>query len=119
MKILVIDDDVIFAESIGKRLLLEGFEPVYSRSGAEVVSLIRKAEKFDLVLMDLMLPEISGLKLLTIIKRHYPYKIPVIFMSSLNKAEIILSAIENGAADFFIKPFNYEILVNKIRMLER
>jgi DNA-binding response OmpR family regulator len=116
-RVLIIDDDDLMAETLRKRLVMEQYETLYVNNAYDALNLLTKKYNFDLLIIDLMLPRISGLKLLKILNIHYPPMAPIIFISSLNNAEIILNTIEKGAKDFFIKPINYDELVDRIKIL--
>ncbi len=106
MKILVVDDDDFVLETIRKTLSSDGYEVKTASDGVKALELI-ESKHFDLIISDIMMPNMSGLTLLDIINRHYFRKMPVILISSLDKAEIILSALGMGAADFILKPVNF------------
>lgn len=116
-KVLIVDDDEIIVETLSQKLILEGFDIMFVNDAYQALDLIIKNINFDLIIMDLMLPKLSGLKLMTILNRHYPKIVPVIFISSMNKSEIILAAIEKGAKDFLIKPVNFEELMIRINLV--
>jgi DNA-binding response OmpR family regulator len=106
MKILVVDDDDFILETISKTLKADGYDVQTASDGVIALSLIEN-KHFDLIISDIMMPNMSGLTLLDIVNRHYFNKIPLILISSLDKAEIILSALGMGAADFILKPVNF------------
>jgi two-component system, sensor histidine kinase ChiS len=106
MKILVVDDDDFVLATIKKILCADGYDVKTASDGVKALELI-ESRHFDLIISDIMMPNMSGLSLLDIINRHYFSKMPVILISSLDKAEIILSALGMGAADFILKPVNF------------
>jgi two-component system sensor histidine kinase ChiS len=75
-------------------------------------------KKYDLVFSDIMMPGISGLSLLTILRTVHLSKIPVIAMSVLNDQTLINAAFQAGANDFLLKPFNTDDLKKKLKKLE-
>lgn len=115
--VLIVDDDDLMVETLIQRLKNEDFEAIYVNNAYQALDLVIKNTKFDLIIIDLMLPKLSGLKLLKILNIHYPSTVPIIFISSMNNPEIILNTIERGAKDFFTKPINLEELMSKIRLL--
>ena len=115
--ILIIDDDDLIVEALSQRLKKEQFDFISVNNAFKALELVMAKTKIDLIVMDLMLPKLSGLKLLKILNIHYPSKVPVIFISSLNNTEIILSAMEKGAKDFFSKPLNFDDLIARIKFL--
>ena len=114
-KILVIEDDKFLRKVIDRKLLGEGYEVVEAIDGSEGV---RAAEdsKPDLILLDLVLPEISGFGVLTQLKASLATKnIPVIILSNLGEREDVEKGFSLGAADYLIKShFNPGEIVEKI-----
>jgi DNA-binding response OmpR family regulator len=106
MKILVVDDDEFVLETVKRNLKADGFEVFTASDGVKALEFLENKE-VDLVISDIMMPKMSGLTLLDILQKHYFNKMPVILVSSLDKAEIILSALGMGAADFILKPVNF------------
>ncbi len=73
-----------------------------------------KDKNFDLIITDIMMPGISGLDLLNLLKQFYLNKIPVILMSSLHETSLISQSLDLGAFDFIIKPIDFNELYKKI-----
>ncbi|MYL84122.1 response regulator [Desulfovibrio aerotolerans] len=117
-RILVIDDDAAFREMLCEALLSWHFDPVGVGSAEEGVARA-KAEAFDLVLTDVMLPGMDGIEGLSKIKEAVPGS-EVIVMSGYSAREKALEAVKLGAYDFFSKPFSLaEMEVVIRRALER
>jgi len=103
MKVLLIDDDEdlisIFTTAFNK----DGFETVSAITGQEGLDKV-KAEKPDAILLDQVLPDISGNEILKILKRAEETKnIPVILLSNFSQEELVKGAIDEGAADYLFK----------------
>ena len=111
--ILIVDDDIYIGNMLEEVLTKEGYKVSRTYSGTETVMLL-SIEKPDLVLLDLMLPGLSGEEVLSKIKG-----IPVIVISAKvdidNKVELLLS----GAADYITKPFNTKELLARITVALR
>ena len=107
-RILIIDDDVHIGDMLDEVLAKEGYHVLRAYSGTEALLLLSKL-KPDLILLDLMLPGLSGEEILPKIKG-----IPVIVVSAKveidNKVDLLLS----GASDYVIKPFNTKELIARI-----
>ena len=114
MKILVVDDDKLTRETISHSLITDGYEVVTAENGYEALDMVDKW-KFDLIISDIMMPNISGLGLLSLLKQFYFNKIPVIIISSLDKADVILHSIGLGAVDFIKKPINFKELLDRVK----
>jgi len=114
-KILVIEDDKFLRKVIDRKLLGEGYETVEAIDGAEGIR-VAEDSKPDLILLDLVLPEISGFGVLTQLKASLATKnIPVIILSNLGEREDVEKGFSLGAADYLIKShFNPGEIVEKI-----
>lgn len=97
-KILLVEDDPMIAEIYMKKFESSGFEVENAVTGKEVLRYVEK-DKFDLVLLDMVLPEMSGMEVLKEIKKsgNYDKNIKVILFTNLGKADIENEALENGA----------------------
>jgi DNA-binding response OmpR family regulator len=113
MKILIVDDDPMTRESIRHCLNESGQEVITTGNGFEAISIARD-EHPDLIISDIMMPEMSGLSLLCLLKQFYFIPVPVIIISSLDKADIILSSLGLGADDFISKPIDYDKLASRV-----
>jgi len=112
-RILVIDDEEAIRESLQTLLELEDWPVETAATAMEGVSALQDGG-FDLVLLDLMLPDISGLEALKEI-RKFDRSTPVIVLTAYGSVENAVSAIKLGADDFFTKPWNNEKLLLGIR----
>ncbi len=116
-KILVVDDMAINLELIKSVLELEGnFSLVLVSDGK---SAIRKAKTnyFDLILLDIMMPEMDGYEVCNILKSYPATKdIPIIFLTALDGPKDIQKAFRYGAVDYISKPFSREELVSRVNL---
>ncbi|OGZ62862.1 MAG: hypothetical protein A2812_03090 [Candidatus Staskawiczbacteria bacterium RIFCSPHIGHO2_01_FULL_36_16] len=101
IKILIADDNKAIAMALDLKLKHEGFETKVVFNGKEAVDLLEK-EKFDLLVLDLIMPQLDGFGVLKSIKEK-GIKISVIVSSDLSQPEDINKAKDLGAVDFFIK----------------
>ncbi len=113
MKVLIVDDEEMAIKLVEHQLEIDGFEIVTTTDGREAMDLI-KSEEPDLVISDIMMPFMSGLELLELIKSEKK-KIPVILVSALDDVEVIQTAIGMGADDFVIKPVNTDELSLRVK----
>ena len=111
MKILVVDDDQLTLQAINHSLKEAGYEVVLAEDVSKALSTLED-EKIDLIISDIMMPNVSGLGFLSMLKQFYFDKTPVILISSLDKGEIVTNSLGLGAAYFLIKPIDLtELLV--------
>ena len=115
-KILIVEDDRIFLETMKFKLENEGYQVLKAEDAGEALCAVEQ-NKIDLIISDIMMPNISGLSLLSILHEFYSNKVPVIIISSLSHEDIIMSAIGLGVSDFLTKPVNFGELCVKITLL--
>jgi class 3 adenylate cyclase/CheY-like chemotaxis protein len=113
-RILVVDDIASNRDLLSRRLLREGHQVETASDGATAIDRL-VSEEFDLILLDLMMPGMSGFEVLCRLKassrtRH----IPVIMISALNELDATVRCIEAGAEDYIPKPFNPVLLRARI-----
>ncbi len=114
-KILIIEDDKDIARLISYNLGKDGFEIVEAYDGESGLSLA-DAERPDLIILDLMLPEIDGYGVLNILKKNRSNKhIPVIIISAKVSPGAIIKGFQSGAIDYMPKPFSVGELTFKVR----
>jgi DNA-binding response OmpR family regulator len=118
MKILIVDDDKLMLEALSHYLVNEGYETSISEDGFHALDIIQK-QKIDLVITDIMMPNISGLSLLNLLKQFYFNNIPVILISSLDQGDLILRSLGLGATDFLTKPIDFKKLSLLVKKLTR
>ena len=114
MKILIVDDDKMQLAAISHSLKNSGYETVLAEDGFEALEIINET-KIDLIISDVMMPNISGLGLLSLLKQFYFNNIPVIIISSLNKADVVLHSLGLGAVDFISKPIVFKNLLKQVK----
>lgn len=105
MKILIAEDDAFMAAAIERKLTNDGYEVILTRDGREALELVEQHQP-DLIITDILMPFISGLELIGIIKSSLNRKIPIIVLSGMDQEATVLEAFELGADDFLTKPFN-------------
>lgn len=106
--ILIIDDDIHINEMLEEVLIQEGYQVSHAYSGTEALLFLAN-EKPDLILLDLMLPGLTGEEVLPQIE-----KIPVIVMSAKVEVKDKVALLMNGAEDYITKPFEIEELLARI-----
>ncbi len=114
--ILFIEDDEFLRGVINKKLSAEGFNMISAIDGEEGIKKV-KEEKLDLVLLDLILPNIDGFTVLEKMKEDAKTsKIPVLILSNLGQKENIEKGIKLGATDYLVKAqFTPEEIVEKVK----
>jgi adenylate cyclase len=119
-RILVVDDNASNRGLLLRRLEREGHQALEAKSGQQALQLL-KAEEVDLILLDLMMPDMNGLQVLERLKGNERLRdIPVIMISGLRETGSVIRCIEAGAEDYLSKPFDQVLLRARINAcLER
>lgn len=117
MKILIVEDEPNVVSVLTRGLSTEGYEMSVAPDGFIALEMIA-AHRFDLIILDIMLPGINGLDLCKQIKKNNP-QIPVIMLTALGTTENIVTGLDNGADDYLVKPFKIAELNARIRTLLR
>ncbi|HLH78251.1 MAG TPA: adenylate/guanylate cyclase domain-containing protein [Candidatus Binataceae bacterium] len=113
-RILIVDDTAANRELLSRRLSRDGHRISTAADGAQALELI-VAQEFDLILLDLMMPGLSGFEVLQRVKANAQRRhIPVIMISALDEIDSIVGCIEAGAEDYLPKPFNPILLQARI-----
>jgi len=112
-KILLLEDDLILQEIIEEYLLEQGYKVDCFFNGEEALDTIL-SKKYDMLLLDVNVPEINGFEIVEYVKKELKKTTPVIFITSLTEAKNLEKAFEIGANDYLKKPFDLDEL--KIRI---
>jgi DNA-binding NtrC family response regulator len=102
-RVLVIDDEAVVANSIRRTLSRRGFKVEEAFSANDALNRIL-SEMYDLVLLDMRMPDANGLELLPTIKKHRP-ALPVVMVTGYASIDTAVEAIQRGASDYMAKPF--------------
>jgi adenylate cyclase len=113
-RILIVDDNAANRDVLERRLAREGHQIASATNGASALELVT-AQEFDLILLDLIMPEMSGFEVLRRLKAtEQTSHIPVIVISALDEIDSVVRCIEAGAEDYLTKPFNPTLLRARI-----
>jgi putative nucleotidyltransferase with HDIG domain len=113
-RIFVVDDEEAIREIVSSMLTSAGYACTQAGSGLQALEILNAGGQFDLLLSDLMMPELDGLGLLERVKERYP-DMPVIMVTAVHDISVALGAIRNGAYDYLLKPFEREQLLATAR----
>ena len=117
MRLLLVEDDVMIGEAVASGLRREGFTVDWVRDGKAADHAIR-IEAFDLLLLDLGLPHMSGLEVLKAL-RSRGQKVPVLILTARDAVTDKVQGLDAGADDYLVKPFDLTELSARIRALLR
>ena len=117
MRILIVEDEKKIADSLRKNFNDEGFDTKVCFDGSDALEVISK-EKFDLILLDWRLPEITGVEVCKRI-RNANNRTPVILLTALSNISNKVEALNCGADDYITKPFSFEEVLARVNALIR
>lgn len=116
MHILIIEDEVKIADYLAKGLNESGYSTAIARNGIEALSSLQQ-QKFDLALLDVMLPDLDGWQVLQTLRTFS--QIPVLMLTARDHVLDRVKGLELGADDYLSKPFSYIELLARIKSLLR
>lgn len=117
MQILLVEDDYPLAKGLQQALLAEGFVVNSVGTGEAAIHII-KTETPDIVILDIGLPDIDGIKVLKTIRPSYP-TLPVLLLTARDSIEDKVKGLDSGADDYLVKPFEMPELIARLRVFER
>ncbi len=116
MKILVAEDDRMLLKTIELKLQKEGYEVITTVDGRETMNQIIES-KPDMVITDVMMPYVSGLEIVSMVRGKLKSKIPIIVLSSMGQEVVVMNAFDLGADDYITKPFSLNELTVRVKRL--
>lgn len=116
-KILLVEDEEHLLEAIKLNLELEGYKVSTATDGKKALK-IYKEERFNLIILDVMIPEIDGFQVAETIRLENS-DIPIMFLTAKNTSEDRVTGLKKGADDYLVKPFNLEELILRVGILVR
>lgn len=116
MKILVAEDEPMLLKTIELKLKKEGYEVIVTSDGRQAAEQIESANP-DMVITDIMMPYVSGLELINLIRQKLNRNTPVIMLSAMEQEKVVMEAFELGADDYITKPFSLNELVIRVKRL--
>lgn len=117
MKILIVDDDHEIAELLEIYVKNEGYEPVIASDGKEALTKIRTNPDIGLIILDIMMPEMSGIEVLKEVRKDN--SVPILLLSAKSGAMDKIQGLITGADDYVTKPFNPLEVMARVRALLR
>jgi len=114
--LLLVEDDILLSQELAKFLRQSGHKVTECSTGGTAVKLALQ-DNYDAIILDLMLPEISGLQVLSLLRESKTT--PVIMVSSMTEVDYRLSALQSGVDDFMIKPISHQEILERLRAILR
>jgi DNA-binding response OmpR family regulator len=117
MKILIVEDEKHLADGLRFNLEAEGFEVVVAGDGESALAEIEQ-EKFDAIVLDVMLPGIDGFEVARRLRKYEDFT-PILMLTARGRPEDVLQGFESGTDDYLAKPFDLEIFLARLNGLLR
>ena len=117
MKILLAEDGVAISTVLKKRLQFSGYDVMVVTNGRDALDAVSD-DNFDIVISDIMMPKMDGYELLRSI-RDRKNDVPVLFLTAKDSSNDIVAGLDMGADDYMVKPFEFNELLARIRLLTR
>lgn len=112
--VLVVDDDQFQCKLLERMLGNAGYRAVVAHSGAEALALLRRQQP-DMILMDVALPDLNGVEITRRLKSSpRTAATPIVMITGHSERQVLQASLKAGAVDFLVKPFDREVLLNKI-----
>lgn len=117
-KILVVDDEYILRKAIFQYLKNKGYIVITAATGYDALSIVEKNRDISLVILDLMMPDISGFDVCIKIRETFTLnEMPILILTASGKEENFILGFKSGANDFLVKPFMVEELLLRVKTL--
>ena len=114
--ILIVDDEPINQQVFQSHLIGQPFSITSAMNGEEAIAMIRAGKKFDMVLLDIMMPRMSGYEVCSLIREEYmPSELPVIMVTAKNQVQDLVQGLSTGANDYLAKPFSKDELLARVK----
>jgi sigma-B regulation protein RsbU (phosphoserine phosphatase) len=113
-RVLVVDDNAIYREALCAAMRYGGLEVTGADNGVRALGLLARTP-FDLVLLDVTMPGLTGFEVLEVIRRsHSPMDLPVILATARDDSADVVRGLELGASDYVIKPFDFPVVLARV-----
>jgi len=117
MDVLLIEDDQVLGKMVCRGLQDSGHHCQWLNCGSDAISMIKKG-KFDVVVLDRMLPDVSGMNVLSSLENE-GIDTPILMLTALGSVENRIEGLEAGADDYLVKPFDFAELVARLHAITR
>ncbi len=113
-KVLIVDDDPSLRDVLSSSLTMEGYSVVTAEDGTQALTTLEQDSDIAMLISDVQMRPMSGNELLVNSKARYP-ELPVVLMTAFGTIESAVNAIHEGAADYLVKPFDHEALIEMVQ----
>ncbi|WP_299536010.1 tetratricopeptide repeat protein [Ulvibacterium sp.] len=115
-RVLIVDDEPVNRRVLENHLTISGYEVIEATNGQEALNLLEKGERFDIVLLDVMMPGLTGYEVCEVIRKNFlASELPIILLTAKNRINDLVAGFDAGANDYLTKPFSKKELLSRIR----
>ncbi len=115
-EILIVDDEPINLQVLQNYLTQQQYHVTRAANGPEALALVKQGQCFDLVVLDIMMPKMSGYEVCRRLREaHMPNQLPIIMLTAKNQIDDLILGFDAGANDYLVKPFSKKELLTRIR----
>jgi two-component system sensor histidine kinase ChiS len=115
-KLLIVDDDPINLQVLNNHLSLQNYSVIQALNGEQALSAIETGQHFDLIILDIMMPRMSGYEVCAKLREKYPsHQLPVVMLTAKNQVSDLITGFQFGANDYLTKPFSKDELLTRIK----
>jgi two-component system sensor histidine kinase ChiS len=116
IKVLIVDDEPVNLQVLANHLSLQNYAITQATNGAEALALFEQGFQPDLILLDVMMPRLTGYEVTRAIRKNFPAnKLPIVLLSAKNQVEDLVAGLEAGANDYLTKPISKDELIARIK----
>ncbi len=116
--IMIVDDEPVNVQVLVNQLGLEGYSIITAENGMDAINTIHNGKVPDLIILDVMMPRMTGYHVCGIIRERYSlYQLPILLLTAKNQIRDIVAGFEAGANDYLTKPFDRRELIARVDML--
>lgn len=116
--ILIVDDEEINIKVLERFLSPDGYNIITARNGAEALELLKNFADIDLLILDLMLPDMLGYEICSLLREEYSmFQLPILMLTADNRPESLVVSFECGANDYLTKPVDKLELISRVKTL--
>lgn len=116
IRILIVDDEPVNLQVLQNHLSLEGYEVVKAANGPQALEILRRDRDFDLIILDIMMPRMSGYEVCQKLRAFYPPSdLPIVMLTAKNRVADLVEGFQVGANDYLTKPFSKDELLSRIK----
>ncbi len=115
-KLLIVDDDPINLQVLNNHLSLQNYQVIQALNGEEALLALESEQSFDLIILDIMMPRMSGYEVCAKLREKYPaHELPVVMLTAKNQVSDLITGFQFGANDYLSKPFSKDELLTRIK----